>query len=441
MRKERAVHPHPTPHFARDIAPLVLGKLNSSTPAGIILSGIVGSGKTTLIRDQVIPHLSEDYAVFQFTGDDLHFRSKVQADTKYIYEAVTSKTTRRAFVFVDEVQKCDEVFDAIKFAFDHLNMSFVVSGSNPEYLNTIAKKRLQRRAEFLVLTPFSLPEILTHDAGIDPNAQLLFSNFVASGDFPNLSKIDLTLTRKIETIIKRYLRIGGFPLSWKSETEAQSLIEIQKVVERGFEPLLRESEDVSDMIRIELAQRHSQEFSLKSVFAKTGMRSRDQVNAVITQLQNHGYLLRKKPVFIHEEKRSYLCIYSYCDPGIVSYVSGDLEIKDNSGYRIEGLVHSRLVSILGRIPLKSELGYYKAHTIDVNEKVKFQAGEIDFVLRIGKRILPIEVKTTANRANIKAGTLLDFMKKYRISTGVILYGGVPFYDKGTQILYWPFWLI
>ncbi|MGK5089632.1 hypothetical protein WDW86_18930 [Bdellovibrionota bacterium FG-2] len=213
------------------------------------------------------------------------------------------------------------------------------------------------------------------------------------------------------------------------------------MVERGFEPLIRENEDVSDLIRIDLALRHSQEFSLKGVFSKTGLRSRDQVNSVITQLMNHGYLLRKKPLFIEEDKRSYLCTYSYCDPGIVSYISGDLEARDSIGYRVEGLVHTRLAAILGRIPLKSELGYYKVHTVDINEKVKFQGGEIDFILRLGKGVLPIEVKATDNRANIKTGTILDFMSRYRVSLGIVLYGGVPYFDKGNQILYWPFWLI
>ncbi|MGK5089815.1 AAA family ATPase [Bdellovibrionota bacterium FG-2] len=199
-------------HITRELASIILDKLKSKGDSGVILSGVVGCGKTTLIKEQVIPHLPRDYEIFQFTGDDLHFRSKVQADTKYIFETVSSKTTRRAFVFVDEVQKCEEVFDALKFAFDHLKLSYIVSGSNPEYLNTVAKKRLQRRAEFLVLSPFSLPEILSHEGLLHLDESQRFFDLVNSGTLPDFSTINLTLTKRIERTISKYLRIGGLPL-------------------------------------------------------------------------------------------------------------------------------------------------------------------------------------------------------------------------------------
>ena len=128
---------------------------------GLIVAGVVGCGKTTLIT-RALEELKDKYQTFVFTGDDALFRNYVREDTAYIHKYIRSKTQERVLVFVDEVQKSEDIFDALKYAFDQSDISFIVSGSNPDYLNTVAKKRLQRRADFIILEPFSLAEILAN---------------------------------------------------------------------------------------------------------------------------------------------------------------------------------------------------------------------------------------------------------------------------------------
>ncbi len=129
--------------------------LASTVPKGVIVSGIVGAGKTTLVTE-VLKELQKTYHVFTFSGDDIQFRKRVAEDSQYLFDYVTSTTTRSALIFVDEAQKTEAVFDALKYAYDQGGISFVVSGSNPHYLATAARKRLQRRAEILQLPLFVL---------------------------------------------------------------------------------------------------------------------------------------------------------------------------------------------------------------------------------------------------------------------------------------------
>ncbi|MBW1897758.1 MAG: hypothetical protein JRI61_01715, partial [Deltaproteobacteria bacterium] len=219
------------------------------------------------------------------------------------------------------------------------------------------------------------------------------------------------------------------------------LREIQLVVERGFEALFSGGDNISDIIRIALAERHAREFAYQGVMQSTGIRKRDTINKVIEELIQHGYLLKKRPVILEGGRRSYLSVYSYTDPGIVSYLSSAVTPDNTAGARVEGIVHTRLKDIQSGIPLKTQLGYYKPYAIDRSGKLKFLQGEIDFLFSLGKQIIPVEVKAGNTRSGMELKTLKQFAKAQNIPFGVVFYGGMPYYSQGEGILYWPYWLI
>ncbi len=414
--------------------------LTSEIPKGIIVSGIVGAGKTTLVTE-TLKELKKTYQIFKFSGDDIKFRKRVAEDSQYIFDYVTSMTTRAALVFVDEVQKTEAVFDALKYAFDQGGISFVVSGSNPHYLSTVAKKRLQRRAEILQLPPLSLPEILASKGFIQiSDITSIHEMFRNSSLLPEYPSFKFTV-EDIRSELDTYLLYGGLPLSYHRKAEDDKLREIQLVVERGFEALYSDGDNVSDIIRIAVAERHSKEFAYKGIMQSTGIRKRDTINQVVEELIRHGYLRKKKPVILEGGRRSYLSIYSYCDPGIVSYLSSEVTLDPTLGPRVEGVVHNRLSDIQARIPLKSQLGYYKPYSIDRGNKLKFLQGEIDFLFSLGKKILPIEVKAGVIGARMDLKTLKQFIKKQNLPFGVIFYAGMPNYKENEKLLFWPYWLL
>lgn len=416
---------------------------------GLILAGIVGCGKTTLINE-VIKKLEHKYQPFLFLGDDAIFRNSVSSDTAFIHKHIRSQTQGKVIVFVDEVQKSENIFDAVKYAFDQSDASFIVSGSNPDYLNTVAKKRLQRRADLLILEPFSLAEILADTGFVKLSDADIFQEIILSkniGPLKNITDFQMALNNddreEISAIVKEYSVFGGLPLAYLAEGENNKLVEIRKVVERGFESLSADNENVSDAIKIELARLHSKEFAYQGIFQKTGIRRRDLINKTIDQLINQGYLLKKKPYIEDESRKSYLSIFSYVDPGIVTYLTGITDLKSAIGQRIEGIVHAALDSIMkNHLPLKSTLSYYKPYTIDANDKVKFKEGEIDFIFKCGNNVSAIEVKATDDMNTIKADLLKKFVRDQKLPCGIVMYGGVPYWEgNNSRTLYWPYWLI
>ncbi|MGK5088204.1 hypothetical protein WDW86_11650 [Bdellovibrionota bacterium FG-2] len=108
---------------------------------------------------------------------------------------------------------------------------------------------------------------------------------------------------------------------------------------------------------------------------------------------------------------------------------------------IEGIVHARLSDLMQLVPLKSQLHYYKPYSIDSNGKVKYGSGEIDFVFQLGDRIVPLEVKATAQISDIDFSLLKLFVKEHRVPFGVVLYGGLPVWNATEKVVFWPYWLV
>lgn len=427
-------------YITREIQEKLISLLKDDRAQGVILAGPVGCGKSTLIK-KILADLVTEREHFYFSGDDAHFRTEILGNTRYLLDFVLARTTRPPLIFIDEVHKSPGSFEALKLAFDEGKIPFVVSGSNPNYLATTARNLLQRRAHFLALEPFSVLEIL-HNLG---HANLkTTSNFLTSLliERPNLTEISTPSfgpLKEIEPVLKRYLTIGGTPLGYFANSDMSALSEVQMVIERGISDLGVDTGPTDDMIRIYLANTHSREFSYQSIFQKTGLRSRYHVNKTIDALIGAGYLVQKKPVFPNENHRSYLTIYSYTDPGFVSYLSGKMIDADELGFRVEGHIHARLAALMQRIPLKSQIGYYKPFSLDVNEKVKFIPGEIDFIINLGSHWLPIEVKSGLDVSQDGLRHIEKFMAHYKVPYGIVLYGGMPRINKEKRILFYPWW--
>lgn len=408
---------------------------------GLIVSGIVGCGKTTLIK-KFISQLPSDFEVFSYSGDDVTFRQNILNNSKYILDDVRTKTTKKVFVFVDEVQKCEEVFDAIKMVFDEAQCSFIVSGSNPAYLSTVAKRRLQRRADQFLMLPISLSEIAIdrkwiHIGDVQQFQHLIWGQIsLDEVKFPKLS-----LPSDLTHLIESYMRFGGLPLALTHVEDIEKLREIRIVVERGFELFSTEDNSLRDTVSVELAHLNAKEFTYQNIFNKTRLNRRDSINEIIDSLINRGYLFKKKPILFLDNKTSYLSIYSFVDPGIVSYLTADLELNLKIGPRVESYVHARLASFVANSVFKSSLSYYKPYILDTNDNVKYQPGEIDFILTVGSKNIPMEVKSSMEISKIDTTIMKNFMKEHRSSFGVIIYGGVPYLNKKEKLLYWPYWMI
>jgi predicted AAA+ superfamily ATPase len=433
------------PYIYRELLEKIKGRFSAGRTSGCILSGIVGCGKTTLV-EKLLEESRDSHEIFSFTGDDVIFRRTVADDSNFIHDFIRSKTSKNALVFVDEVQKTEEVFDALKIAFDKGNISFIVSGSNPAFLSTVAKKRLQRRAEQIFMLPLALSEVFIDKGLIGESSFRYFDKILREIKSCNEIQIpQITLTNNAEKLIDTFFLYGGLPLAYLRTSAEEKLSEIRLTVERGFDLMSVDNSSVAEIVRLELAKLNSKEFTYKYVLTKTRLKRRDEFNKVIDGLINHGYLIKKKLSFLPEDKSSYLSVFSYVDPGIVTYLTGNtaknIDSGDALGSQVESYVHARLIYYSLNSAFKSELTYYKPYTQDEDGDLKYLPGEIDFIFKQGKRVVPIEVKSSKTISSIKVPLLEKFIKDNNCSYGIVLYGGVPILDKKVKIIYWPYWMI
>ncbi len=419
---------------------------NGVAERGAILCGVVGSGKTTAVARLCRELEKRDYQIVKFDGDDVRFRTAVSGNSRFILDKIRENGFRRPFLFVDEIQKTPETFDAVKLTFDELKLPFIVSGSNPAYLKTVANDRLQRRATIKTMFPLTLPEILHHENKLLHFNESWFLDIIwkakdiASINLPPSGPID-----EIQIHAKRYLNIGGLPQAHLAQSIEDSFEFIKLVAERGITQTFDTTVAVDDEVRQDLARQNSREFSYHGCHQRLRNSKRHVVDRVITHLMNHGYIFKKKP-YLDEyegEKSTYLATYSWIDPGVVGYYTGTMYPDSQElGFRLEAYIHSQLIRHLESIPLKTQIYYYKPFSIKPSNKaIYFKQGEIDFVIKIGSRIVPIEVKLTRETGDIDTKTLENFISSNKLPFGIVIYGGAPFMDKSRNIVFLPYWMI
>lgn len=428
-------------YIYRELHDKIRSYLTSRKSAGIILSGIVGCGKTTMVQ-KMLESLSHDYTILSFTGDDIHFRNSIIDDSKFLFNEVRSHKSKinKSLIFVDEVQKCEEIFDALKYAFDHGETSFIVSGSNPAYLSTVAKRRLQRRAEQFFMMPISLSEIGVQKNWVTPEIIKKFEGLLfhqtSIEDF--LTDVNIRKEPDKESL-DLYLKYGGLPLVYTTDQIDEKLREIRLIVERGFDLFSKDNNRISEIVRVELAKLHSLEFTYKNILERARVRKRDIINENLDALINHGYLVKKKPLLLESGRSTYLSVFSFIDPGIVTYLKG--ETPDNLGPQVEGYIHARMSYYILNSVYKTELFYFKPYTIDSDDNVRFKPKEIDFVMTTGRKMLPIEVKAGRNRKDFDISLLCDFISQNKLPFGILFYAGIPHWDSNNKILFWPYWAV
>jgi predicted AAA+ superfamily ATPase len=423
-------------YIPRQIESEIIRYLNSGKPRGIILAGIIGVGKTTLVK-QIIEKLKASFVCFAFSGDDLKFRQEIAADTTFLLKTIRSKTSDRALVCIDEIQKTPEILDAVKLAFDEENISFIVTGSQPQYLLNQARQRLQRRARAFHLYPFSLNEIYSDLNLCDKSSPTLWMDLL-EGNLP-----DFLLEQKgdwlsIYNDYQKYRLLGTIPLVYQEKTKEEKLIAITNIINRGYQPIAGLNQQEEDTILTEIARLNNREFTYQTILNKTHLKRREKINAVIEFYMQNGILLRRSRKLFTDYKQSYHVIYSFVDPGIVYYISpppGDS--KTDNGFDLESVVHSQINNWQNFYHFPLSLYYYVPYYVIPSGQIKYKTGSIDFLIETHNSIIPIEVKTTNNLNHISTPVIEELIQSGRAKYGIIFYQGAPWLNKKKSIYYLP----
>lgn len=377
--------------------------------------GIVGArqvGKTTYL--QHLRHNLEKagksvkFITFEKRGDLSLFQDSLE-DFKDLYK-------QYQVVIIDEFQYAEDGGRKLKYLYDTTGVKFIISGSSSLELTFQTGKYMVGRMVNFVLYPFSFREYLSVK---DKELYLLIQERFPSPsleDFKIKSVFGLEINSRLQRLFETYLIWGGYPAVVLAETDAQK----QKILEGILENYLLR--DIRSLLQ--LATETELIRLVKALSAQIG-------NLIVyTELSNisgfsykgllkHLHILKEtyildiiKPYFTN--KRTEILknpkVY-FLDMGLRNSVLSDFrpfEVRNDVGRIVENHVFIFLKDMFSQL---DSLNFWRT---------KAQA-EVDFIVRKGEQIIPVEVKYSSNPVIGKS--LYSFINKFSPPLIIVLTKG------------------
>ncbi len=422
---------------------------------GVFVSALLGPrrvGKTTLVKHYIETHPERKWVLFNM--DQRSHRQRIAKDELAVMIEESSLqrigNEQKLWVVIDEAQKCPELFDQIKLIYDEFKgtnkIKFILTGSAHLNLHQLAAETLAGRVDLLRLREFNLREIarllnkdlvhvgetVFHLIFNSQNIEALQEHYSALRPFQNV------LTQALE----QHLIWGGLPEVLQMETEKEKLKYLSNYLQTYIEKDVREIPSINDLTLYE---------NLMKILAEQTGSVRD-IQKAINALQcsrntiqkYQGYLIATwqyseiEPYIVNTLKRLVKSPKGYLkNNGLISYFTGikDLAILNQTGlvgHRFENWFLNELCTFLDPIGDYYKIYFWRTHS----------GQEVDFVVIIGEKVVPIEVTYSTQSLPNKIRNLIAFMTDNPKSTfGVYIYRGPMKIDKENKIVYLPAWMV
>ena len=375
----------------------------------VTLTGPRQSGKTTLVR-QVFP----DHIYVSLERPDERDRA--------VEDPLGFLARFKKPVILDEVQRAPDLLSYVQVAVDEdpTPGRFILTGSQNILLMKGVSQTLAGRTAILHLLPLSVAELFGR-AALEP----------LSLDAP------ANTSQRMNVELWRTLWNGFYPrIHDKNLRPDRWLADYQRTyVERDLQDVLR----VLDLIAFErfmrlVAARTGQELNLSALASDAGISqptakhwlSALRVGFIVTLLPPHHANFRKR---LRKTPRLH-----FLDTGLACYLLGihdpeTLERHPLRGPIFESFVVSELVKAFENSGREAPLFFWRDRT----------GHEVDILIDLGDRLLPVEVKsgiTVASDAVKGLRWWLDLPANPN-RRGVLVHGGVDSYEtKGITVLPW-----
>ena len=387
----------------------------------LLITGARQIGKTYSIREFgrtfksfiEINFLENPDAVALFKG------AKNSSDILLRLSAIATKPLIKGetLIFFDEVQKCPDIVTAIKFLVDEGSYRYILSGSLLGVeLNDLRSEPVGYMG-VKDMYPMDFEEFISC-VGI--NQQVIDSLRTA---WQNRTPVDEFVHSKIMELFRLYLVVGGMPAAVSKYIETNNLQEVMAV-----------QKDIIKLYKRDIAQYDSNnKLSIEEIFDlippelnaknKRFILKRLNENAKFERYQNSFLWLKNAgvalPVYNIEEPKLPLLLSrlrnlfklfqsdigllaaQYAEGIQLRIISGDKSI--NFGSVFENAVAQELV----------------AHGIDVYYYNNKKRGELDFVIELAGKVLPIEVKSGKDYDVHRALTNIMDCSEYEIPESII----------------------
>ncbi|MBI4117807.1 MAG: ATP-binding protein [Parcubacteria group bacterium] len=417
------------PEFKRDAFSQALRYAEANHGLALLINGPRRVGKTTMIN-QIVKHLIEkkkipvNHILF-FSLDDPLIQQLPQKDQGTLFEALLAQWAQVAgtslrtspdtlYCFLDEVQRLPRWELYIKRYIDlRYPIRFIISGSASHTIFRKSLESLLGRLMDIALPPFTFREFVRfHHPEHSDFLTSLAADVFDIGDISSMKHFLLAIKPKTtpEAIhqwneyAEEYAIAGGFPQLWQMQGAAEraSFVDHQFVERVTLEDLrlvkeIRRPEIFHQFLRYAFA-RTGQEYNLEELASLIHTTRVTLTEAIPLLLQTE--LIRKverftgKPVRLRSTHAKLYAADTMLMQAITKCTTS-LSGKDR-GRIAETLVHNTVRSFPGI----SDIAYFRERRGE---------SEIDFILRIGSKMIPIEV---CYRTDVDAGhrkTLQEFI--------------------------------
>lgn len=419
----------------RRIQPLILNWIDE--PEIIVIKGARQVGKTTLIQ-QIIYDLIHKAKVhpeniFYFSFDDRDLRNLVLKNPKSVFNFIQQQRTGvkkdRLFIFFDEIQKAPLMLEILKMYYDaNKDYKFIITGSSSLELSKGVSESLLGRVVNFHLHSLTFQEILTLKgsetlAKFLPKAGSEVEDFLRkfAGFKDNKQNIDYDYERlkkiyseldfyKNDMMIQfnEYLLTGGYPgIVKKEKLKAEMILrDIKQVyIEKDIIATLKIGKHLAFSGLLELLAYQIGSLVNLEELCRNLKVSFPTLKNFLNILEKTYIIELLQPYFENQRKavRKNRKIY-FLDTGFRNACIGLINLPGNPN-EIGHLVENMTFNILK-----------KANSYLFGESMRFffyrtyDGAEIDFVLKRGNEIFPIEVKYQ-NFVKEKVPTVMkNFMK-------------------------------
>ncbi len=389
----------------------------------LIIKGPRQAGKTTLLemlKSWLIKKGVDKENIIFITFEDIEIRENFSANPKDFVRRFAINENERYYFLIDEAHYCTDIGQKLKLLYDlNKNIKFIATGSSSLEITAETGKFLVGRMFSFELFPFNFHEYLDYkDKGLsriylEENKKVKDFLFFDKDFEIKETKVDIFIG-ELQRHLEEYLIFGGYPEVIKAKTDEEKNIILKNI----FNTYL--VKDVVSYLNITDTAKFRKLISMLS-FSTGNLISYENLS------RNCGSYFKEILTFIDILEQTYVLIL--LRPFHKSMVT---ELKKNPKvYFIDTGLRNYALNNFNNPDTRADAGalaenfvFNQINQIKENNSLNFwrttAKAEVDFVLTVGDKIIPVEVKFEAMKKPKITRSFRSFLENYRSEKAVIV---------------------
>jgi uncharacterized protein len=368
-------------------------------------------GKSTLLEH----YSKQSQSKWQYFNLDIRaLRSKVEADPDLFVKDFDSN------IIIDEAQKVPDLFDALKSLVDKkFPHKILLSGSTNFLMLESISESMSGRVGILEMLPFSLSESL------EISSNNIVYRLIQAKDTKSALKELKNLDHVEEKEIFDFILKGGFPKIHELKSNKAIDTWFQSYLTTYIDKDVRDIANISDLENFQnvyklLAYQSSNMLNFSNIAGDIGLDTKT-IKKFFTVLEMTYHY--KKLFSFRENFKAKISktpkLFSI-DTGMLNHLLNNFEKDEmlNSGHWskiLETWVFSELYKQIKNSSPKRDLYFYRTRN----------DSEVDFVIQVGKQLIPIEVKSGYQVKPMQLRSMKtfidDYSAKFKVPFGIVFH--------------------